>query len=216
MTFRSSLLWGCAASLLIPIAGIAQATAQAASFCPSCVACAGADAPARTVHVKIYNGARVRQPEIDALVEVANTIWQPYAVSLEPAAPAAAVAVVIDPRGDASSGRVVLGDTLFDAGHATPYIRLWRGAAEAIAEATPIRGIPFTLLPFEQRDRIMGRMLGVALAHEIGHYLLDSRQHSERGLLQANISLRDTDEANLPNLGLTGGQQLEICAARRK
>src|SRR4051794_30558946 len=34
------------------------------------------------------------------------------------------------------------------------------------------------------RDVTVGRVLGRALAHEIGHYLLRSRSHSPRGLMR--------------------------------
>jgi hypothetical protein len=35
------------------------------------------------------------------------------------------------------------------------------------------------------RDQMQGRVLGRALAHEIGHYLLRSRNHSPAGLMRA-------------------------------
>jgi hypothetical protein len=37
----------------------------------------------------------------------------------------------------------------------------------------------------------MGRVLGRALAHEIGHFLLRSRNHSKVGLMRANPSVPD-------------------------
>jgi len=37
-----------------------------------------------------------------------------------------------------------------------------------------------------QRDALIARALGRALAHELGHYLLGSKQHTEKGLMRGN------------------------------
>ena len=41
------------------------------------------------------------------------------------------------------------------------------------------------------RHVVLGRVLGRALAHEIGHFLLRSRGHSQIGLMRANQSIAD-------------------------
>lgn len=41
------------------------------------------------------------------------------------------------------------------------------------------------------RQVVLGRVLGRALAHEIGHFLLRSRGHSQIGLMRANQSIAD-------------------------
>ena len=56
--------------------------------------------------------------------------------------------------------------------------------ARLASDAARLRpGHPESLPLF--RNLILGRALGRALAHEIGHFLLRSRQHSETGLMQA-------------------------------
>jgi hypothetical protein len=41
-------------------------------------------------------------------------------------------------------------------------------------------------MPIARREILMARAMGRALAHEVGHYLLASKVHTKRGLLQAS------------------------------
>jgi hypothetical protein len=43
-------------------------------------------------------------------------------------------------------------------------------------------------MPIAERELLLGRAMGRALAHEIGHYLLASKLHTARGLMQATHS----------------------------
>ena len=43
-------------------------------------------------------------------------------------------------------------------------------------------------MPPSQRDTYLGRALGRALAHELGHYLLASSSHARNGLMRASLS----------------------------
>jgi hypothetical protein len=45
--------------------------------------------------------------------------------------------------------------------------------------------------PMRRRDLRLGLILGRAVAHEVGHFLLDSGSHSRRGLMRASIPVRD-------------------------
>lgn len=184
----------------------------AAADRPSRNECAGEEIAPRVVRVKIYNQSRMSAGDIDALVDVANRIWVAYGVSIEPQDDPAAVAVVLsnrrDPRDD--RGPIVLGTTLFADGHATPYINLSLAAAEEVAVGTDEGGVPFDARPTVQRDAIVGRILGVALAHEIGHYLLDTATHSSAGLLQRGLPSRELERAEPSYLRLTGAQQRQL------
>jgi hypothetical protein len=105
---------------------------------------------------------------------------------------------------------------LFSRHHATPYIHLWRGAAEAVADATPIKGTLFSARPREERDAILLRMMGVALAHELAHYLLDTEKHSRRGLLRESLTARDLQHPEVTRLDLSRTQQWLMCTATRR
>jgi hypothetical protein len=55
--------------------------------------------------------------------------------------------------------------------------------------------------PRAVRDRVLGRMIGRVVAHEIGHWLLRTRDHSTSGLMRAHHT---TDELADPGReGLT-------------
>jgi hypothetical protein len=46
-------------------------------------------------------------------------------------------------------------------------------------------------MPLAERETLLGRAMGRALAHEIGHYLLASKLHTPRGLMQATHTAAD-------------------------
>ena len=121
-------------------------------------------------------------------------------------------------RDDGGHGEraTVLGTTLFSEGHATPYIRLSVGAAEAAAAACHGDGLTFGERPSAARDAILQRMLGVALAHELAHYLLDTAQHSAGGLLRADIRVTELVRPTAIRYPLTLEQQHRLCAARKR
>jgi hypothetical protein len=43
-------------------------------------------------------------------------------------------------------------------------------------------------MPLAERNLFLGRAMGRALAHEIGHYLLTSKVHTRRGLMKAVLT----------------------------
>ena len=54
-----------------------------------------------------------------------------------------------------------------------------------------------------QRRTFLARALGRALAHEIGHYLLGSKQHTARGLMKARQTAVDLFGFDRSRLDLT-------------
>jgi len=216
MTFLGRVRSACiVACLLAPAGAAAQDAPPAPLFCPPCPECSAEMGATRVVHVKMYNQSRLGEAGVQTLIDVANRIWLPYGVSVDPVIkPAGAVAVVVGagrPEPASRLGRPVLGDTLFHNSHATPYIRLWLGAAEIVANVMGAPGPVFSNLPPDQRDAILLQMMGVAFAHELGHYLLDSGEHSTRGLLRAAITIGELERPELGRLELTESQQRLMC-----
>jgi hypothetical protein len=206
-------------TLLTSLTGAAQTAPQAPSNCPRCIECADDAAGVRTVRVKVYNRSPMDQASLTALLDVTNRIWLPYGVRIEPVTDLDAIAVVVSEGQRASASadvRAVLGETLFTRHHATPYIRLWLGAAEATADTTSTGGVPFRALRREEREAILRRMMGVALAHELAHYLLDTEKHSPRGLLRQVLTARDLQQPDLTRLELSWPQQALMCSTARR
>ena len=189
-----------------PLAGVPS--------CGRCVDCTDAPIDARVVRMTFYNQSRLRSADTVEILKLANRIWRPYGVTLQNETGPDALVVVLSGgvlSGSDRWGSAVLGTTLFTASHATPYIRLSLGAAERIAGESADGGPAFSSFPRQRRDGILVQMLGVALAHELGHYLLDTREHSQTGLLQARLAVRDMEHPDMDRLVLTPEQQQTAC-----
>jgi len=200
--------------LFTPLTGAAQTGARATSTCSACVACSGEADNARTVRLKFYNQSRMSEADLGAMVALNSRIWQPYGVTVERTTSPDAVSVVVsgrERRPVSGSTQTVLGETLFTSHHATPYIRLWLGAADAMADATRMGTVPFFTLPREERHDILVQTMGVSLAHELAHYLLDTTKHSSRGLLKPSINVADMQRPDMAHLELTRSQQRLMC-----
>lgn len=143
-------------------------------------------------------GADVPPAVSDAAVAEAAAIWSPHGVVVERAAPGGWA------TGDAVVLTVVFGSSspLWESRTAPPRGPL--GAIEFAEDGTPGRVLTvfFDLLlrfvahaclmtvpedrwPQSMRNRVVGRAIGRVVAHEIGHYLFDARQHTPTGLMRA-------------------------------
>jgi hypothetical protein len=128
-----------------------------------------------------------------------NEIWKPYGVTLEGLVepctstgdgPILKVRVRktenVRPTGIA---RGTLGNIYFVAGKPTPLIDLWADEAMRVMGGSHVL---FSQGNSDPRVRMeMGRLLGRSLAHELGHYLLESRVHTEQGLMRRSYDHRD-------------------------
>ena len=200
-------------ALALPAMAAARVLNQGSIACQPCTECSDDSGP-RIVHVRMFNQTRLRESVFANILEVTNRIWTPYGVSIETGTSADAITVVLSGgtmRGSSDGGPIAVGDTLFTAGHATPYIHLWLGGAELLARDSPSDGQSFTSKAPVARDAILLRMLGVALAHELGHYLLDSADHSSGGLLRQTLAAREMEQPDPAHLRLTRKQLQSMC-----
>lgn len=203
------------ACLAGPVSAASTDRARTAPPCQDCSQCEGAQP--RVVGLRIYNQPAISDADVNRILQMANQLWNRYGVTIEPSTRADAITLVLSGRmaaGSTDSGLSVLGDTLFSDGHATPYIHLWPANAEALATASEIGGRPFTALSRVERDAILLRMLGVALAHELAHYLLDTSSHSAGGLLRNPMGVNELASADPAHLRLSRQQQQLICRDR--
>jgi len=163
----------------------------------------------------MYSRSRLNDRDLRTIVMITNRVWLPYGVKLESATGPDSIVVVVSGRSLQQTwfGPTVLGTTMFVEGHAKGNVQLSLDAAEALAAAANMTPL-FSERPLPQRDEMLVRMLGVALAHELGHYLLDTMEHSSAGLLQQVLSVRDMQSVDLSHLGLTDDQQRRVCLPR--
>ena len=200
-------------ALTLPSIGAVRVPRQESTPCQPCFDCSD-DAGPRVVRIRMYNQTRMDESAFANMLEITNRIWTPYGVSIEATTSLDAITVVVSAgtmHGTTGAAPIAVGDTLFTEGHATPYIHLWLGAAELLARNSQPAGLPFTIKPPVERDAILLRMLGVALAHELGHYLLDTPRHSAGGLLRQTMAAHDMEQANPAHLRLTRKEQQLMC-----
>jgi hypothetical protein len=120
--------------------------------------------------------------EADAIFAPAGIIFLWHRVAPNEAAPSGQLDVTIeDRRRDAPQGETALGWITFTGDEPEPSIHLSRASAEDLLELRP----DSTDTRVAAREVMLGRALGRALSHELGHYLLKSKGHTPDGLMRA-------------------------------
>jgi hypothetical protein len=127
---------------------------------------------------------------VTAAIEEAADIWAAYGVDVRMPGPndaqhdrAVSLAVTLattERRMEAGA----LGSIVFSDDEPEPAIKLYPAAASALIAAVATSRRENTW-PGGPADRVLARVLGRALAHEIGHFLLRSKSHSRGGLMRA-------------------------------
>jgi hypothetical protein len=126
---------------------------------------------------------------IRAMLAETAAIWNPLGVVLQsgdrgdagPSAMTVNVIITDDPA-DGSSRTERLGWIHFLTPHdPEPIVYVSRFSARQLLDATST----LRQYPEKRRDMLLSRMLGRALAHELGHYLLASKGHTSYGLMRS-------------------------------
>ena len=155
--------------------------------------------------VNVATAANVPSSLVARMLEEADAIWRgagftfvwrhaarevvPYARTSEagPYVPARLRVVVGNEPGVSFDGKLPLGWILFDD-VTTPEQEIHVSYGNARQFMTGARGIVGIVeeMPTTQREWLLGRAMGRALAHELGHYLLASKAHTAKGLMRAS------------------------------
>jgi hypothetical protein len=125
------------------------------------------------------------------IVRGVHDIWRPYAdvtfdLSAEGTPSSGSLRITITDRVSAFSDGASLGWIEFVDGHPSNLITVSTTAAEALMRASRWNGLPKTV----QRTFLV-RAMARAIAHELGHYLLASREHAARGLMRGQLTADD-------------------------
>ena len=185
-------LAGCVALVAI-VAGAFQRDTGAS------VLAASTAAPAFVLNLRLTTTQALPPASLAALMAESSAIWRDGRIQLRwlPAGsgqpggtPAASLPVVVMARVLPSPGT----EAPWAVGE---LVRMQGSRALAIASLTGARRIleqSGQLLPRDLpalHDHRLGVVLGRAVAHEIGHYLLQSSSHADRGLMRAEIDARE-------------------------
>jgi hypothetical protein len=121
-----------------------------------------------------------------------------------------------DNRGVERDARLPLGWILFDD-VAAPEQEIYLSHANALqlmAVAREVVGL-IEQMPIRQCELLLARAMGRALAHELGHYLLASKVHSERGLMKATLTAAELFSPDADRLRIEPAQRRIIAARLR-
>jgi hypothetical protein len=183
------------------------ATALASTLLASSAAASPAtlsSVPPMIVHVAA--AATVPPQLVTAILAETAAIWRQSGVTLvwrrAPLVPASApiaesgpylpnvLSVVIgDDRGAGLRGKLPLGWIQFNE-RSAPGQEIYLSHANAQALMNDAQGVVGVVaqMPIMQRQMLLGRAIGRAFAHELGHYLLASKLHSTRGMMKAALT----------------------------
>jgi len=114
--------------------------------------------------------------------------------------------VTLDDRRARVAPRGALGWITFRTNRPDPSIHLSRACAEDLLRTTP--GLMNKTIA--SHEILIGRALGRALAHELGHYLLQSKVHTSRGLMRRDWSPVDSFAVSRTGLALTAEQRAAV------
>jgi hypothetical protein len=143
----------------------------------------------RVLTVGVFAPRDIEESLVNRIFAEAEAIWAPTGITLDwhRITPKDVVRrweldVTFDDRrkGVATEQRA-LGWVLFTADGPEPSVYLSRASAEALILRTA--GVDDTTV--FAHEILVGRALGRALSHELGHYLLKSKEHTPRGLMRA-------------------------------
>jgi hypothetical protein len=152
----------------------------------------GLSTPHQPLRVELtIQGAAAPPAFVAAAIEEAADIWAAYGVRIRvpkshDAAYDGAVRLVVKlaSPGERRTAPGALGSIVFNGESPEPTIELYPTVASALIAAVAFNHRE-NAWPAGPQDRVLARVLGRALAHEIGHFLLRSKNHSRGGLMRA-------------------------------
>ena len=119
----------------------------------------------------------------------AEAIWKPVGItfdwhllaSTETPRPWQLALTIENPHDRLSAWQEPLGWISFASGSPDCRIHLSQASAEELVRDTPTA----LDIMFSVHERLIGRALGRAFSHELGHYILKSKGHTSQGLMRA-------------------------------
>jgi len=172
----------------VPISGVLAVLLNAAVAANAAMPLAR---PVVRVVVQTEGAFAVDRQMLTEIISGAHDIWRPYAdVTFDMAAEGTPVSgslrLVITDRVSTFSNGASLGWIEFVDGRPSNLITVSATAATALMRASRWNGLPKSV----QRTFLV-RAMARAVAHELGHYLLASREHAARGLMRGQFTADD-------------------------
>jgi hypothetical protein len=170
---------------------------------------------------------------VTAVLAETDAIWRPNGVSFvwrrtpaaaktsspveaSPYVPSTLRLTIGEERGAGRDGRLPLGWIVFDD-VTLPQQEIYLSHANAIAmmdNAVGVVGI-VDQMPTIQRETLLARAMGRALAHELGHYLLASKAHTGHGLMKAVLTAVELFQPGASGFRIEPAQRRAVAARLR-
>jgi hypothetical protein len=173
-----------------------------------------------TVTISVHSAPAISPVIIDRTLEEASAIWRPTGVTFKwqkaaavkaearPPQPTRPRVLIDDRRGTPRGAASPIGWVNFVDDEPDGDINISHANAERfVLSVGGIGGSARRMTPAE-RFLLVGRTLGRALAHEIGHYLLKSKAHTTNGLMKGRRTVQEFIDA--------GRHGFEIDTAQRE
>ena len=172
----------------MPIAGIFAALLAAAA---ANTTAKPANRPVVRVLAEAEGATAVDRRMLSEIAWNVREIWRPYAdvtfdLAGEGVRPSESLRITITDRFSTLSDRASLGWIEFVDGRPSNVITISASAAADLMQASRWSGLPKIV----QRAFLV-RALSRAIAHELGHYLLASREHALQGLMRGQLTADD-------------------------
>ena len=149
------------------------------------------------LHVLLTLSSNLTSLTRQTLISEAERIWRHEQVRIEwahpgqalehPSAPLRVLVVARPPRDETASRQWPVAELIPEAEPRALAIASIAGAERVVDEATRSGAVDGRM----PRDRRLGLVLGRAVAHEIGHFLLATSTHADSGLMRASIDARE-------------------------
>ena len=187
----------------------------------------GTERPKLSVIVHVEEGAAVAEAVLNGGIALAKEIWRPY-VELSVGREGDALPIGIDQLTLVLTGRLSnegtgLGWIEFVDGAPAPTITISTRAVVRLMSESTWAGRRLSGWPPAVRVQFMTRALGRSIAHEMGHYLLRSKTHTERGLMRSQLTADDIMSSGASGHRLDAGQlatlsqrMIELARANRE
>jgi hypothetical protein len=212
-------------------------TSLVAVLAASSAVSAGASLPATTalpeMVVAVSAAPEVSASVVTRLLEETDAIWRAAGLRFVwQRTPRVAASLAVNPPGpyQSSTLRVIIGESrgvarvhrtplgwiVFDD-EREPQQEIYLSHANAVTLMERARNVVGIVqqMPIAQREILLARAMGRALAHELGHYLLASKVHTPRGLLQASRTASELFSTDRRSFVIDGAQRQLIAARMR-
>jgi len=153
--------------------------------------------PRLQIQIQVEQDVALDASDLRAIASGIRAIWAPMldVVVTTPAASAPgavdSIRLVITNRTLDNHDSTGLGWIGFVDGEPQPSVTLSFAAARRLADSGEWLGVALSTLPPRASRLFFQRALAQAGAHEVGHYLLRSRDHSRRGLMRAAFTVEE-------------------------